>query len=142
MTMNSVSLFNGLGGNRYLASIELENFLKEQCKERKLTLRGLSVKAGLSPGTVHGILKRSYQPTLFTLNQLADCLGVQRPFLWQLAGLLEDMDYDAATTIEDPQLKFHFTRVAKLPAAARSLVISVIEDVIIYLEKQGGKKES
>lgn len=125
-----------------MAKTDLENFLKEQCKERKLTLRSLSVNAGLSPGTVHGILKRDYQPTLFTLNQLADYLGVQRPYLWQLAGLLEDMDYDAATTIEDPQLKFHFTRVAKLPASARSLVTSIIQDVILYLEKHNTHKDS
>ena len=124
-----------------MAKSDLENFLKEQCNERKLTLRGLSINAGLSPGTVHGILKRNYQPTLFTLNQLADYLGVQRPYLWQLAGLLEDMDYDAATTIEDPQLKFHFTRVAKLPASARSLVTSIIQDVILYLEKHNELKE-
>ena len=124
-----------------MAKSDLENFLKEQCNERKLTLRGLSINAGLSPGTVHGILKRNYQPTLFTLNQLADYLGVQRPYLWQLAGLLEDMDYDAATTIEDPQLKFHFTRVAKLPASARSLVTSIIQDVILYLEKHNEHKE-
>ena len=115
---------------------ELDDFLRERCKERKVSLRGLSVNAGLSPGTVHNMLKRKYQPTLFTLNRLADYLGVQRPYLWQLADLLEDMDYDAATTIEDPQLKFHFTRVAKLPAAARSLVISLIEAVIIFLERE------
>jgi transcriptional regulator with XRE-family HTH domain len=119
-----------------LATKELENFLREQCAAKKLTLRGLSVGAGLSPGTVHGILKRNYQPTLFTLNQLADYLGVQRPYIWQLAGLLEDMDYDAATSIEDPQLKFHFTRVAKLPASARSFVIGVIEALIVFLERQ------
>ena len=98
-------------------------------------MRSLSIESGLSPGTVHNILKRKYQPTLFTLNRLADFLGVQRPYLWQLAGLLEDMDFDAEA-IEDPQLKFHFTRVAKLPAPARSLVISLIEAVIIFLEKQ------
>jgi lambda repressor-like predicted transcriptional regulator len=119
-----------------LSNRELTDFLRTQCATRKLTLRSLSINAGLSPGTVHNLLKREYQPTLFTLNHLADYLGVQRPYLWQLAGLLEDMDYNAATSIEDPQLKFHFTRVAKLPAAARTLVISLIEAVILYLEKQ------
>jgi transcriptional regulator with XRE-family HTH domain len=120
-----------------LSTKELDDFLQRQCRERKLSLRRLSVKAGLSPGTVHNILKREYQPTLFTLNRLADYLGVQRPYLWQLAGLLEDMDYNTAISIEDPQLKFHFSRVAKLPEDARSLVISLIEAVIIFFEKQG-----
>ena len=120
-----------------MSTKELDNFLREQCDTRKITIRGLSIKAGLSPGTIHNLMKRDYQPTLFTLNRLADFLGVQRPYLWQLAGLLEDMDYDAETTIEDHQLKFHFSRVAKLPAEARSLVISLIQAVIIFLEKQG-----
>jgi transcriptional regulator with XRE-family HTH domain len=122
-----------------LSTKELNDFLKKQCRERKLSLRGLSVKAGLSPGTIHNILRRGYQPTLFTLNRLADYLGVQRPYLWQLAGLLEDMDYDAAISIDDPQLKFHFSQAAKLPAAARSLVISLIEAVIIFFGKQSKK---
>lgn len=123
-----------------MATKELEEFLREQCAARKLTLRSLSIEAKLSPGTVHGILKRDYQPSLFTLNQLADYLGVQRPYLWQLAGLLEDMDYDAATSIEDPQLKFHFNRVAKLSQSARNFVISIIEALIIFLEKQEKKR--
>jgi transcriptional regulator with XRE-family HTH domain len=123
-----------------LSTKELDNFLREQCDIRKLTLRSLSIRAGLSAGTVHNLMKRDYQPTLFTLNRLADFLGVQRPYLWQLAGLLEDMDYDAATTIEDPQLKFHFSRVAKLPAEARSLVISIIQAVILFLEKRESTK--
>ena len=120
-----------------MSTKELGDFLQKQCREKKLSLRGLSVKAGLSPGTIHNILRREYQPTLFTLNRLADYLGVQRPYLWQLAGLLEDMDYDATISIDDPQLKFHFSRVARLPTAARSLVISLIEAVIIFFEKQG-----
>ena len=114
---------------------ELTNFLRQQCKERGLSLRGLSISSGLSPATVHGIIKREYQPTLFSLNRLADYLGVKREYLWQLAGLLEDMDYDATTTFSDPQLRFHFARVDKLPRAARNLIISLIEAVIIFLDK-------
>jgi transcriptional regulator with XRE-family HTH domain len=125
-----------------LSTKKLDNFLREQCDIKKLTLRGLSIKAGLSAGTVHNLMKRDYQPTLFTLNRLADFLGVQRPYLWQLAGLLEDMDYNAATAIEDPQLKFHFSRVAKLSAEARSLVISLIQAVIIFLEKRENNRTS
>ena len=118
---------------------ELEDFLREQCRERRITLRGLSVKSGLSPGTVHHILKRKYQPTVFTLNKVADYLGVKREYLWQLAGLLEDMDYGTTTAISDPQLRFHFSRVDKLPKAAKTLVINVIEALIIFLETGGMK---
>jgi signal recognition particle subunit SEC65 len=81
-------------------------------------------------------MKRDYQPTFFTLNHLAAYLCVQRPYLRQLAGLLKDMDYDIGTSIENPQLKYHFTRVAKLHGEARSLVISLIQAIIAYLEKQ------
>ncbi|MBA7477681.1 hypothetical protein ES707_13095 [subsurface metagenome] len=112
----------------------LEDFLLERCKQRGLSLRGLSIKAGLSPATVHSIINRPYQPTLFSLNRLADYLGVKREYLWQLAGLLEDMDYDE-TTFGDPQLRFHFTQVDKLPKAARTLIINIIEAVLIFFER-------
>ena len=120
-----------------MANKELGDFLLEQCKERELSLRSLSINSGLSAGTVHSIIKRQYQPTLFSLNRLADYLGVKREYLWQLAGLLEDMDYATETTFGDPQLRFHFARVDKLPRAARGLIISLIESVIIFLERGG-----
>lgn len=113
---------------------KLSDFLREQCKERKLSLRRLSIEAGLSPGTVHNIIKREYQPTLFSLNHLADFLNVKREYLWQLAGLLEDMDYDAETTFADPQLRFHLAQVDKLPRATRRMVISLIEAVETFYE--------
>ena len=113
---------------------ELAEFLRQQCKERRLSLRRLSINAGLSPGTVHNIIKREYQPTLFSLNRLADYLGIKREYLWQLAGLLEDMDY-APTILGDPQLRFQFARVDNLPRAAKNLIIALIEAVIIYLER-------
>ncbi len=117
-----------------MSNKELGDFLLERCKELRLSLRSLSMNAGLSPSTVHGIINRKYQPTIFSLNRLADYLGVKRQYLWQLAGLLEDMDYDAKTTFGDPQLKFHFAQVDKLPEAARSLIISIIQEIITYLK--------
>jgi len=99
------------------------------------------MEAGLSPATVHNIIKRKYRPTLFSLNQLADYLGVKREYLWQLAGLLEDMDYNSETTFADPQLRFHLAQVDKLPRASRKLVISLIEAVIVFNQvdnPQGG----
>ena len=113
---------------------QLGDFLYKQCKQQRLSLRRLSLNSGLSPATVHNIIKRKYQPTLFSLNRLSDYLGVKREYLWQLAGLLEDMDYATETTFGDPQLRFHFARVDKLPRTARGLVISLIESVIIFLE--------
>ena len=113
---------------------ELSDFLLERCKERGLSLRRLSIKSGLSPSTVHGIITRKYQPTIFSLNRLADHLGVKRQYLWQLAGLLEDMDYDAKTTFGDPQLKFHFAQADKLPEPARNLIISIVAAIIAYLD--------
>ena len=117
---------------------ELGDFLIEHCNQRGISLRSLSIKSGLSPATVHNIIKRQYQPTLFSLNRLADYLGVKRQYLWQLAGLLEDMDYeDRAFT--DPQLRFHLAQVDKLPEAARRLIINIIESVIVFLEARTGE---
>jgi len=73
-------------------------FLLQQCKEQGLSLRKLSISSGLSPGAVRNIINRPYQPTVFSLNRLADYPGVKREYLWQLAGLPDDMDYgDAAS---------------------------------------------
>ena len=120
-----------------MSTKELDDFLKEQCRQRGISLRSLSLKSGLSPGTVHSIIKRKYQPTLFSLNRLADFFGVRREYLWKLAGLFEDIDYDAKTTFSDSRLRFHFTRVDKLPKAARNLIIGLIETLIIFLDKGG-----
>ena len=121
----------------HLPTRGLADFLIEQCRQRNLSLRSLSISSGLSPATVHNIIKRQYQPTLFSLNRLADYLGVKRQYLWQLAGLLEDMDYDTETTFGDPQLRFQFAQVDKLPMAARNLVIAIIQAIIVYLERSG-----
>ena len=118
---------------------ELGDFLIEHCNQRGISLRSLSIKSGLSPATVHNIIKRQYQPTLFSLNRLADYLGVKRQYLWQLAGLLEDMDYDEGRALTDPQLRFHLAQVDKLPEAARNLIISIVKSVIVFLEARIGK---
>ena len=108
---------------------ELGDFLQQQCKERGLSLRRLSIGSGLSPATVHNIINREYQPTIFSLNRLADHLGVKRQYLWQLAGLLEDMDYSGETTFSDLRLRFHFAQADKLPEPARNLLIDIIKAV-------------
>ena len=120
-----------------MANKELGDFLAQQCKERGLSLRSLSINSGLSPGTVHSIIKREYEPTLFSLNRLADYLGVKRQYLWQLAGLLEDMDCDLETAFGDPRLRFHFARADKLHEPARNLIISIVAAIIAYLGTGG-----
>ena len=109
---------------------QLQEFLRQQCKEKGLSLRGISLAAGLSPGTLHNVINRQYQPTVFTLNRLADFLGIKREYVWQLAGLLEDMDYGEGTEISDPRLKHEFARADKLPEPARKLVVAVVKTLI------------
>ena len=116
-----------------MAEQELTDFLQLQCEQRGLSRRRLSLNSGLSAGTVHNIIKRKYQPTLFSLNRLADYLGVKRAYLWQLAGHLEDMDYGAQTEFGDPRMRFHFARADKLPQPARELIIGIIAAVIAYI---------
>ena len=113
---------------------ELAEFLLQRCEEKGLSLRSLSMNAGLSPATVYNVITREYQPTLFTLNRLADYLGVKRPHLWQLAGLLEDMDYNEETIFSDPRLRFHFAQADKLPESVRNLIISIVAAIIAYIE--------
>ena len=121
---------------------ELADFIAQQCEERRISFRSLSVNAGLSPGTVHNIIRRKYRPTVSSLNALADYLGVKREYLWQMAGLLEDMDYSTATTFSDPQVKFHFAQVDKLPKAKRNVILSVIEALIVNLETEDSAKQN
>ena len=114
---------------------KLAEFLKLRCEERGLSLRALSVKAGLSPSTVRNIINRHYEPTIFTLNRLADYLGVRREYLWFLAGLLEDMHY-STEGISDPLLKHQFVEADALLEADRSLVISVLRSLIGELKQR------
>ena len=117
-----------------MANHDLSNFLSAQCKEKNLSLRSLSIKSGLSPATVHNIIKRKYQPTLFSLNRLADYLGVSRTYLWQLAGLLDGTDSDNYTDLDGPRLDYQFSEIAKLPTPARNLVISTVEAMLVCLK--------
>jgi lambda repressor-like predicted transcriptional regulator len=119
-----------------LVNKELSEFLTQQCEERGLSFRSLSVNAGLSPGTVHNIVRRKYRPNISSLNALADYLGVKREYLWQMAGLLEDMDYSTETTFSDPQVRFHFAQVDKLPKEKRNVILSVIEALIVNLKTE------
>ena len=114
---------------------KLAEFLKLKCKERGLSLRALSVKAGLSPSTVRNVINRHYEPTIFTLNRLADYLGVRRQYLWFLAGLLEDMDY-STEGISDPLLKHQFVEADALLEADRSLVVNVLKSLIGELKQR------
>lgn len=109
---------------------QLEAFLRQQCKEKGLSLRGLSVAAGLSPSTLQNLIGRQYQPTVFSLNRIADYLGVKREYLWQVAGLLEDMDYGDESEISDPRLKFEFSRADKLPEQARNVIVAAVKAII------------
>ena len=117
-----------------MSNRSLVEFLTQQCKKKRLSYRSLSMRAGLSPGTVHNIIKEKYRPNLATLNALADYLGVKREFLWQMAGLLEDMDYSTDTTFNDPRVKFHFAQVDKLPREKRNIVLGVVEALIAGLQ--------
>jgi len=99
-----------------------------------LSLRGLSIKAGLSAATVRNILKREYQPTLTSLNQLADYLGVRRQYLWYLAGLIGDIEFGLEADITDDRLELLFEQVNKLPVPARTLMINLIETIIAFVQ--------
>ena len=122
-----------------LPNEELVDFLTKQCKQKKLSHRSLSINAGLSPGTVHNIIRSKYRPNITSLNALADYLDVKREYLWQLAGLLEDMDYSTETTFSDPQVRFHFAQVDKLPKEKRNVILSVIEALIVNLQSAESK---
>jgi lambda repressor-like predicted transcriptional regulator len=110
----------------------LAEYLANVCKEKNISLRGLSINAGLSPGTVHSIIYREYEPSIYSLNQLADYLGVKRQYLWKLAGLIEDKDLDAADKNSDPRINYYSERISALPEPTKELIISIIGDILNY----------
>jgi len=83
----------------------LVDFLCQECKQRQLSPRRLSQNSGLSPATLHNIINRKYQPSVSSLNRLADYLNVKRQYLLQLAGLLDDMDYGTETFNDSQRLE-------------------------------------
>jgi len=108
---------------------ELGDFLRQESRSRGISLRRLSINSGLSPAAVHGIF-RTGRANLTSLNKLADYLGVNRQYLWQLAGLVESTE----TGFSDARLASQFARVDKLPDPARTLVIRLIETVVTFVE--------
>ena len=115
---------------------ELSEFLAAQCAQRKLSFRGLSMKAGLSPGTVHNIVAGKFKPNVKSLNSLADFLGLKREYVWQKAGLLEDMDYTDESTFSDPKVKYQYALVDKLPVKKRKIVLDVLEALVKSLDEE------
>lgn len=115
---------------RYMKHKELSDFITSKCKERRLSFRRLSLNAGLSQSTVHNIVSGKAMPNVVSLNAIADYLGVTRVFLWKLAGLLEDDDANAGSDLHDPQVKYYFAKVERLPEGQRQLVLKVIDTLI------------
>ena len=81
-------------------------------------------------------------PNIFSLNRIADYLGVKRQYLWQLAGLLEDMEYSEKTTFGDPRLTFQFAQADKLPESEKSFLTNIIKTVIDYLHSDENSHET
>jgi len=114
--------------------MQIADFLIQQCQDRRISLRGLSLNAGLSPGTVHNIIRGRYSPSVATLNALADYLGVKKEYLWQMAGLLDNLDRGIANyTFSDPQLELLCAQVNQMPRDKRETLISVIKALIASL---------
>jgi lambda repressor-like predicted transcriptional regulator len=111
---------------------ELIDFLLEQCKERGLSVRRLSLNSSLSPATVHNIIQRKYKPSIYSLNRLADYLGVDREFLWKLAGLTEGESKPLEIILDDPKVRLHMARVSKLPKEVRNKLF-IICDILLTL---------
>jgi len=119
---------------------EIAQYITDRCNESKLSYRSLSVKAGLSISTVHNIVSGKSRPNVFSLNSLADYLGVKREFLWRLAGLMEaeEMQSDG---VKDPRLQLYITQIDKMPSQKKEAVIRIIETLITNISGMDVKKK-
>jgi lambda repressor-like predicted transcriptional regulator len=113
---------------------ELGEFLRKECRKRGLSLRRLSLNSGLSPGTVHNILQRKYQPTLSSLNCIADYLGLDRAFLWGLAGLIQNGHRPAEVLLDDPRVRLHLARLDKLPDETKDKIFDICDVMLSLIE--------
>ena len=114
---------------------KLGDYLRKACKKRGLSQRALSINSGLSPGTVHNIIHNKYQPTLLSLNCIADYLKVDRTYIWKLAGLINDLGNSLDPTAYDPALKSHLERICELPEEAREQIFNVCDTLLSFFEK-------
>ena len=116
---------------------KIGDFLRKECKKRGLSQRALSINSGLSPGTVHNIIQRKYQPTLLSLNCIADYLEIDRAFLWRLAGLIKESDASVeCDTPDDPTIKMHIERLSRLPEDAREQIFSLCDTLLSFFERE------
>jgi len=69
------------------------------------------------------------------MNRVADYLGVRREYLWQIAGLLEDMEYRDEMQFTDPRLRFHLAQADKLSEPARNLIVDILKTTISYFQQ-------
>ena len=114
---------------------ELTAFLIEYCRQKRLSLRALSINAGLSPGTVHNIIHRKYRPSVYSLNRLADYLGVEREYMWQIAGFINNTGDSPSDDCVDRRLESYSIRFNNLTQSGRDTVINVIGSLIDFLEQ-------
>jgi hypothetical protein len=73
-------------------------------------------------------------------SRLGAYLGVRSEYLWQLAGLLDDMDYGPDVPLTDPRLKFYFAKVDRLPENAKNLIINILKSVADYFQPPDNEK--
>jgi hypothetical protein len=81
----------------------------------------------------------SVSPLCF-FAQVCILLGVRREYLWQLSGLLDDMDYGPEVPQTDPRLKFYFAKVDRLPENVRNLIINILKSVADYFQPPDNEK--
>ena len=114
----------------------LGDYLRKECHKRGLSQRALSINSGLSPGTVHNIIQDKYQPTLVSINCIADYLKVDRAYLWKLAGLIDESENLSDPGSYDPAFKSHIERISRLPEEAREQLFNICDTMLNFFEKE------
>jgi transcriptional regulator with XRE-family HTH domain len=118
---------------------ELADWLREQMQARNYTQIQAAVHAGVSQGTISGILQKGHIPRLDALFRLADHFGASRVKILQIAGHLQRGDElprgrpqpDHADYLIDELL----AAFDKVPEAWRPEVISQLEIFVRLAER-------
>lgn len=112
---------------------QLSQWLERELVRQRLSRRELSRRSGLSSSLITKIIRHHHVPESPTLFKIADALGRSRETLLEVSGMIEMKMPEEA----DPRMRDILRRLANLPGQDRDFALSLLEDVVKRLERNG-----
>jgi transcriptional regulator with XRE-family HTH domain len=114
----------------------LAEYIRRLCKERGLSWRQASIRAGLDPTYISALLRgRHPEPKAETLKALATALGGDYTYMLALRNLAPDQEKRKKTLLEQQIID----RIKHLPPSDQERIIAMIDGLAAYRRKQQTK---